>query len=60
VLIDTVVVSLGMYLQRRQQQTSMCFFYLHFRLNEPKFFALIVVSGMTAFAYGVLLYNWGY
>ena len=61
VLIDTGIVSLGMYLSEKGATDFYVVFFLIFIFASMSrsFSLLIVVSGITTLAYGVLLYNWG-
>jgi len=61
VLIDTGIVSLGMYLSEKAATDFYVVFFLIFIFaSMSRSFSLsIIVSGITALVYGILLYNWG-
>jgi two-component system sensor histidine kinase/response regulator len=61
VLIDTGIVSLGMYLSEKAATDFYLVFFLIFVFASMSrsFKLLIIVSGITALVYGVLLYDWG-
>jgi two-component system sensor histidine kinase/response regulator len=60
-LIDTGIVSLGMFLSEKAATDFYVVFFLIFIFASMSrnFLLLIIVSGITAFIYGVLLYDWG-
>jgi len=61
VLIDTGIVSLGMYLSEKAATDFYVVFFLIFIFASMSrnFLLSIIVSGITALVYGILLYNWG-
>ena len=61
VLIDTGLVSFGMYLSEKMATDFYLVFFLIiiFASMSRNFKLLMVIGGMTAFLYGILLYSWG-
>jgi PAS domain S-box-containing protein len=61
VLIDTGLVSFGMYLSEKMAIDFYLVFFLIiiFASMSRNFKLLMVIGGMTAFLYGILLYSWG-
>jgi PAS domain S-box-containing protein len=61
VLIDTGLVSFGMYLSEKMATDFYLVFFLIiiFASMSHNFKLLMVIGGMTAFLYGILLYSWG-
>ena len=61
VLVDTVIVSFGMYLSERMVTDFYLVFFLIiiFASISRNFKLLMALGGMTAMIYGVLLYSWG-
>lgn len=61
VLIDTGIVSLGMYLSEQAAPDFYVVFFLIFIFASMSrnFLLLIIVSSVTALVYGILLYEWG-
>jgi PAS domain S-box-containing protein len=61
VLFDTAVVSFGMYLSEKMTTDFYLVFFLIiiFASISRNFKLLMVIGGITALLYGVLLYSWG-
>jgi PAS domain S-box-containing protein len=61
VLIDTGIISFGMYLSEKMATDFYLVFFLIiiFASMSRNFKLLMVIGGMTAFLYGILLYSWG-
>jgi len=61
ILVDTVIVSLGMYLSERAAADFYLVFFLIiiFASMSRNYKLVIVISGVTALVYGFLLYTWG-
>ena len=61
VLFDTCVVSFGMYLSEKMTTDFYLVFFLIiiFASISRNFKLLMVIGGITALLYGVLLYSWG-
>jgi PAS domain S-box-containing protein len=61
VLVDTGLVSFGMYLSEKMATDFYLVFFLIiiFASMSRNFKLLMVIGGMTAFLYGILLYSWG-
>ena len=62
VLFDTGVVSFGMYLSEKMTTDFYLVFFLIiiFASISRNFKLLMVIGGITALLYGVLLYSWGF
>jgi len=62
VLIDTGIVSFGMYLSEKMTTDFYLVFFLIiiFASISRNFKLLMAIGGITAFLYGVLLYFWGF
>ena len=62
VLFDTGIVSFGMYLSEKMTTDFYIVFFLIiiFASVSRNFKLLMVIGGITAFLYGVLLYSWGF
>jgi PAS domain S-box-containing protein len=62
VLIDTGVVSFGMYLSEKMTTDFYLVFFLIiiFASISRNFKLLMVIGGVTAILYGILLYSWGF
>jgi len=61
VLIDTGIVSFGLYLSEKMATDFFIVFFLIiiFASMGRNFKLLMVIGGLTAFIYGALLYSWG-
>jgi PAS domain S-box-containing protein len=61
VLIDTGIVSFGIYLSEKMATDFFIVFFLIiiFASMGRNFKLLMVIGGLTAFIYGALLYSWG-
>ncbi len=61
VLVDTAIVSFGMYLSEKMTTDFYLVFFLIiiFASISRNFKLLMVIGGITALLYGVLLYSWG-
>ena len=61
VLIDTGIVSLGMFLSEKVTTDFylVFFFILIFASMSRNYKLLMIISGVTASLYGILLYSWG-
>ena len=61
VLIDTGIISFGMYLSEKMATDFYLVFFLiiMFASMSRNFKLLMVIGGITALLYGVLLYSWG-
>ena len=61
VLFDTAVVSFGMYLSEKMTTDFYLVFFLIiiFASISRNFKLLMVIGGITALLYGILLYSWG-
>jgi PAS domain S-box-containing protein len=61
VLFDTSIVSFGMYLSEKMTTDFYIVFFLIiiFASISRNFKLLMIMGGITAFLYGVLLYSWG-
>src|SRR4030042_284673 len=61
VLFDTAIVSFGMYLSEKMTTDFYIVFFLIiiFASVSRNFKLLMVIGGITALLYGVLLYSWG-
>jgi len=62
VLLDTGIVSFGMYLSEKMVTDFYIVFFLIiiFASVSRNFKLLMVIGGITALLYGVLLYSWGF
>ena len=62
VLFDTCVVSFGMYLSEKMTTDFYLVFFLIiiFASISRNFKLLMIIGGITALLYGVLLYSWGF
>jgi PAS domain S-box-containing protein len=62
VLVDTGIVSFGMYLSEKMTTDFYLVFFLIiiFASLSRNFRLLMTIGGITAFLYGVLLYFWGF
>ena len=62
VLFDTCVVSFGMYLSEKMTTDFYLVFFLIiiFASISRNFKLLMIIGGITAILYGVLLYSWGF
>jgi PAS domain S-box-containing protein len=61
VIVDTGIVSFGMYLSEKMTTDFYLVFFLIiiFASISRNFKLLMIIGGITAFLYGVLLYSWG-
>src|SRR4030042_4329249 len=61
VLVDTGIVSFGMYLSEKMTTDFYLVFFLIiiFASISRNFKLLMIIGGITALLYGVLLYSWG-
>ncbi len=61
VIVDTGIVSFGMYLSEKMTTDFYLVFFLIiiFASISRNFKLLMAIGGITAFLYGVLLYSWG-
>ena len=61
VIVDTGIVSFGMYLSEKMTTDFYLVFFLIiiFASISRNFKLLMTIGGITAFLYGVLLYSWG-
>jgi PAS domain S-box-containing protein len=61
ILIDTGIISFGMYLSEKMATDFYLVFFLIiiFASMSRNFKLLMAVGGMTALLYGILLYSWG-
>ncbi len=61
VIVDTGIVSFGMYLSEKMTTDFYLVFFLIiiFASISRNFKLLMAIGGITAFLYGILLYSWG-